>query len=396
MAIPGFSAEVSLYVSSIAYGADAGGQIDVNISPSCLRSSIEFPAVYGPPDFRGACGDTAPTGYTRFAQMPAARATKAVVPMSVPAHFSFPSSSSQCNDCTNNCALAGGGCELGVTLGCAPLLAIPIAGGPLYAGCLAASTLACIAVATSCSDNCFNIGSACCPVACGPSCCDFDETCSDTGQGLCCSPGTQPCGANCCQGNEICLEGVCCPRGSTLCPDGTCCDNICCGANCCQGNEICLEGVCCPRGSTLCPDGTCCDNICGQCQGGTCVPFADGTPCANGVCCGGKCAPCCGVGAGCNRPADCCSGFCNRDNQCDCFDIGEECRFGAGSCCSRLCSVDGNCCLPFNSNCMNDGDCCSGFCNRDNQCDCFDPGEDCRFGPQSCCSGICGADGTCQ
>lgn len=375
MPIPGFSAEVSLYVSSIAYGADARGQIDVNISPSCFRSFIQFPAGYGPGDFQKANGNTAPTHYTRFAQVPAGRAARAVLPMSVPAHYSFVTSSSQCYDCENNCVFAGAGCELASSLGCAGLLAIPFAGVGLYAACVAASTVACIAGTKYCQQTCYNIGSACCPLRCGPRCCYFDETCSDTGQGLCCPPGTQPCGANCCQGKETC-----------------------CGGNCCQGNEICLEGVCCPRGSTLCPDGTCCDNICGQCQGGTCVPFADGTPCANGVCCGGKCARCCGFGAGCNGDAGCCSGFCNRDNQCDCFDIGEECRFGAESCCSHLCSVDGNCCLPVSSNCMNDGDCCSGFCNRDNQCDCFDSGEgeDCRFGPQSCCSGICGADGTCQ
>jgi hypothetical protein len=52
-------------------------------------------------------------------------------------------------------------------------------------------------------------------------------------------------------------------------------------------------------------------------------------------------------------------------------------------------------CLPIGAGCTFPGDCCSNWCNESNQCDCFDIGDDCYFGGQSCCSGACGLDGTC-
>jgi hypothetical protein len=52
-------------------------------------------------------------------------------------------------------------------------------------------------------------------------------------------------------------------------------------------------------------------------------------------------------------------------------------------------------CLPIGAGCTLPGDCCSNWCNESNQCDCFDIGDDCYFGGQSCCSGACGLDGTC-
>jgi hypothetical protein len=57
-------------------------------------------------------------------------------------------------------------------------------------------------------------------------------------------------------------------------------------------------------------------------------------------------------------------------------------------CCRGAC-IDGQC------SCLSNNDCATGWCNRDGQCDCFGVGDPCRFGPQSCCSGKCGGDATC-
>jgi hypothetical protein len=66
---------------------------------------------------------------------------------------------------------------------------------------------------------------------------------------------------------------------------------------------------------------------------------------------------------------------------------------GIGNICQRfpqLCR-----CTFVGCNCTRGSDCSTGWCNENNQCDCFDIGDECRFGPQSCCSGHCGADLTC-
>jgi hypothetical protein len=52
-------------------------------------------------------------------------------------------------------------------------------------------------------------------------------------------------------------------------------------------------------------------------------------------------------------------------------------------------------CHAVSESCASPGDCCAGYCNEDNKCDCFAVGENCQLGPRSCCSGLCGPDGTC-
>jgi hypothetical protein len=267
----GFSAELSLYRSNAHYranaGTQAGGQAAIVLADATLTSTQKLSdsgradqgAVYQP----GVLTANLPDG---------------VLPMSVPGHRSDPGDSSGCNSCVNGCEATEAGCIAGAALACAALLAVPIAGPALFEVCVGSFSAACVEVGNGCITNCSNIGSPCCPVACGSGCCDSDETCGDSGQSLCCSPGTAPC-----------------------------------GPNCCTGNEVCMEGVCCPPGTTVCPDGSCCDNVCAQCQGGTCVPFADATPCEEGVCCGGVCQQCCHFGQGCNRAGDCCSNFCCRE-----------------------------------------------------------------------------------
>jgi hypothetical protein len=70
-----------------------------------------------------------------------------------------------------------------------------------------------------------------------------------------------------------------------------------------------------------------------------------------------------------------------------CAPVGGYCGFFF-RCCKGPC-VGGRC------RCTSGNDCSTGFCNENGDCDCFDVGEDCRFGPRSCCSGQCAADGTC-
>lgn len=102
-----------------------------------------------------------------------------VLPMSEPGHQSFPGSSGECNDCDNNCSFALGGCVLNAGLACTPFWGVPGVGGFLYAGCVSAATAACYGAQQTCQENCHNIGSSCCPVACGASCCNGDEQCAD-------------------------------------------------------------------------------------------------------------------------------------------------------------------------------------------------------------------------
>lgn len=46
-------------------------------------------------------------------------------------------------------------------------------------------------------------------------------------------------------------------------------------------------------------------------------------------------------------------------------------------------------CLPVGNICRDNSDCCTGWCNENNNCDCFDIGDECRLGSASCCSGTC-------
>ena len=245
------------------------------------------------------------------------------------------------------------------------------------------------------------LGQGCCPVGCGASqtilgigvvyqCCFGGDTCLDSSTGACCGPGLEPCNQRtCCEADAPCRDvGICCPTDQVTCITAK-------GPVCCNPGEDCIQGVCCARGKPVCNDGTCCDSVCHHCQGDHCVPVPDGTPCPTGLCCDGTCAKCCELGAGCTSNGGCCSGFCNEDGSCDCFDAGEECRFGAKSCCSGVCNEDGICCNQIGGNCNSGGQCCSGFCNEDGSCDCFDNGDPCRFGASSCCSGVCSDSGTC-
>jgi hypothetical protein len=328
MQIPGFSAERSLYGSNIHYcTAGSAARVETQISPTFFENRLEIANPGAWLGFREECEDVRVGGNVINPwKIFAPHAGQVVVPASVPAHPSDPSASSQCTDCKNNCAVTEAGCIIGVDLACAPLLAVPFVGGILYGGCVAIGAAACFTSAKTCVSNCFNIGSPCCPVACGSSCCGSSETCSDTGQGLCCSAGTQPC-----------------------------------GADCCEGDEVCLEGVCCPLGGSVCQDGTCCDNICGQCQGGRCVATQeDGTVCLKGICCGGVCVDPNNNDQHCGN----CNNVCATDRLC----AGGRCICRQGQDCNGVCTDTvsdpahcGSC-----TNVCPDGACCiEGHCRAD-------------------------------
>ena len=110
----------------------------------------------------------------------------------------------------------------------------------------------------------FVTGSACMPVHCGSAACFSNETCLNTGTGLCCGPGTSACaGAIYCNSpgvpgvsaeNCIAGAGTCCPATQTIC-----------GNQCCPPGNACnaATGQCCPPGAACTP--------CGH-QGQPCCP----------------------------------------------------------------------------------------------------------------------------
>jgi hypothetical protein len=333
MSMPGFNAAVSLYRSKVPYlitgsSAQNDGQVLLALSNSSL----------------GALPAQAATGAPKAGQS----GSFSIIPMSQPGHVSNPSSSSGCNDCISSCDNTTYTC-LGLTAAvcsaCAALSAIPFIGVGLAVGCFEAceaiAASSCLDAGNTCLSNCDNIGSPCCPVACGNNCCLGSETCLDGGQGLCCSAGLLPCpgpqescydptkekclpsgvgcpvgqecGYNCCGQYSQCVDpnsGSCCPlltgipcgnqccNGSTQrCTDTGCCPtDQACGGTCCAPGSICVNNQCvvapsCPSGQFLCVsfDRTkqnCCPAGADCCFDGSCCPGP------NNVCCGGRgCIP---------------------------------------------------------------------------------------------------------
>ena len=371
MNIPGFAAEASLYVTNGRYRTTgAAVQTEGNVLPALQGIPLEMAAPYVnyPTGCEGKRGGRSPVD---FGEAIGINTKQTVFPMSVPGHRT--DLSGQCNACQNLCIAGGFTCAAAADTACAGLLAIPFAGPALFVACVGVATVGCEAATAYCIGNCSNIGSACCPVACGVSCCDSSETCLDTGQGLCCSAGTLPClgpqescydprterclpsgvgcpfgqecGNVCCPSGLTCKEGVCCRPEQKVC-NGVCCDGPCdqngdcceppsrlCGSVCCPPfNECCLE-ECCELGQHCHPTlRTCCSNICGPkccradqlCQDrttGLCGSCPQGTgPCdsvgPNGV----VVTTCCPPGA------NCCLGQCCTDQ------TGHECTGPGGSC----------------------------------------------------------------
>ncbi len=224
MSIPRFSAEVSLYASRNHYST-TGAVIrsEAGVFPTFPWNPLEIPTDNGLCDSIPAYGDA-----VYYRQLPMADTKPIVIPMSVPAHHSYPDTSSECRDCRRNCII---GYTETVFIGeglCAGLAAIPFVGEILAGACIAELYKFVFNSLNSCLKDCktpisttgetitTGVGD-CCPVSCGITCCYYNETCSDATRSLCCSAGTQPCGVNCCEGDEVCIEGICCSPGDKVC-----------------------------------------------------------------------------------------------------------------------------------------------------------------------------------
>ncbi len=340
MSSPGFTAESSLYATKIQYriaGARARAEADARITPASDAYTI----------FRAHAESWADHATASYGEGHEGDTNRAVLPMSVPGHKT--DLTTECDFCKGECLAIATGCEATAVLGCLPTLAIPIVGGAVYAGCVAVATAACVAGEAYCVGQCENVGSACCPTACGVGCCARSESCLDTAQGLCCSAGTLPCpgpeescydprkekclpsGIGCPAGQE-CGYNCCGPYAECVDPNsGLCCGlltGIPCGNKCCDGStQRCTDSGCCPTaqacGGTCCLEGSICDpsGVCvvaETCQPGQflCVS-ADKTQqnccagdqdcCYDGSCCGGSNNPyvmCCGS-RGCQLTSDC-------------------------------------------------------------------------------------------
>ncbi len=255
------------------------------------------------------------------------RSDTLVTPASVPGHTD--DLSGQCDDCTNGCVETwGAACTSAAALACLPSAWIPFVGPAIFAACVVAGDAFCYGQGSSCIDNCHNIGSPCCPVACGSSCCNYSETCLDTAQGLCCSAGTLPCPGpqeSCYDPNtEKCQpSGVGCPYGQE------------CGNNCCDQYSQCVDpntGNCCPLLTGIPCGNQCCDGLTQRCTDTGCCPTAQA---CNGVCCP--------------------PGFiCNANNQCV---VAPTCQPGESLCVS-FDKTKQNCCPGNTECCPFDGSCC--------------------------------------
>jgi hypothetical protein len=159
-----------------------------------------------------------------------------------PGHSSNVLGSSRCLGCNNNCALisvaclgaAGVACgSLGATLSAVPFLAVAVG---ITCGVLA--DIGCVGAKNACTDGCKNVGNPCCPINCGNSCCDFNETCLNAGSSLCCAPPYTICqgpAESCVNTSEaVCLaSGAGCPIGMPTCGSGQ--DVVCCPTGICDG-----------------------------------------------------------------------------------------------------------------------------------------------------------------
>jgi hypothetical protein len=339
MHMPGLTAEGSLYTTKNHYRTIGVGRPTEGISPAWSDGPL---VSLDPYPIGGVLQSLADGVRCESAIAPRrlfGTIVQSVLPMSVPGHQSDPADSSQCSDCGNNCAIATGGCVTGAGVACAACWAIPIPGADAacFAACLGAATAACYAAGSTCVSNCFNIGGPCCPVACGVGCCNRDETCLDTSQGLCCSPGTLPCPGpqeSCYDPTtEKCLpSGIGCPVGQE------------CGYNCCGEYAQCVDpstGNCCPLLTGIPCGNQCCDGTTQRCTGGVCCPTAQA--------CGNICCP---------------SGYvCGPNGQCV---VGQNCQPGQFLCVSAD-NTKQNCCEGDQS-CCNDGACCGGASNPNYMC----------------------------
>jgi len=332
MHTPGFNAEMAVYKTQRNYAATSSRgewrqQLQGPVSDAIVPS-FWAPALGSP----GYLGMT-----TSHFDTHRADARQTVFPASELGHQSDPGDSSQCNNCTNECIAVAEGCLAAGFTGCGALLAVPFAGPFLAAACAAAVTAGCYEAGANCADNCWNIGSACCPVDCGSGCCDRGETCLDSRQGLCCSRGLQPCRGP----QESCYD----PTKETCLPSGVgCAVGQECGENCCGDYAECVNrdtGLCCPTLTNI-PCGTdCCNGTTERCTDTGCCPVTQA--------CGTVC---------------CLPGFvCGPNGQCV---VGKTCQPGQSLCVSP--DKTTQTCCAGDQTCCDDGSCCGGASQPYNVC----------------------------
>ena len=247
-----------------------------------------------------------------------------------PGHASYPASSTGCALCVSHCWGISAGCATGTT-GCAAALLF-------YYVCVAAIVAGCLLAMLVCIGLCYAEGNECCPEGCGDACCETDEFCLNSGQGLCCSKDYSNCGSKrCCPTTATCIPstGECCASGLVT-PNNVCCKNgeKRLGDFCCPQDSLNVtsDGVCCKPGEKIHPTtGRCCAQPCGTiCCGetekcadtgkGICCSFATvvcagvcckpGETCLNGACCANRCGDIC-----CGPNKVCCGGVCCGDNE---------------------------------------------------------------------------------
>jgi len=343
----------------------------------------------------------------------------------------------QCNfvECEGACCAPGEYCIAGVCTECTP----DCAGKPCGAddGCEGL----CIGDCPGDDEVCVEGVCECVYEACGETCCQDGEVCSD---GACCLPACD--GADC--GDDDGCGGLCdgvCYGDNRICVEGLCqCAFVQCSGACCAEFEACEDGQCVGCTPLTCVDlgATCgapldgCGGVlsCGDCGvneecgggyqcecsyaecGGACCAMTE--TCAEGVCCQIDCdGKACGESDGCGGL---CNGSCPGDNEvcvdgaCDCAyqecqgvccDFGAICHDGAcctGDCAGAACGDSDGCGGLCNGACPGDNETCVFglcFCTYE-ACDdvCCGPGEACAQGvccALQCAGAACGDDDGC-
>jgi hypothetical protein len=161
-------------------------------------------------------------------------------PFDQPGHTSDGQKLPSCINCQADCTNTRAACLYAGSIVCGSTAAAFVPVNPFLAlgiaiGCEGTKDWLCLNQAKNCYDSC-NGSAACCPVACGPSCCNMGENCLDSALGLCCGVGYKTCSGP----NESCVnatENAQCLGSGAGCPANV----PTCGAG--------INQVCCPSGS---------------------------------------------------------------------------------------------------------------------------------------------------
>ena len=264
MTMPGFSAETSLYRTSIQYSStwvlvQAGGAM-----PQLFCRVTDCPCQYEQCRKAGGTvvpGPQPPCFYTCEVK-PGCTCKTGETCCNPFTNFCCPPGETCCNPETKFC------CRQGQTPCCAPGRNFCCPPGQLC--CDPENNVCCPTGTVCCGGGCCAPPHQCCgtsctdiktdPVNCGfcGNVCGRDQICAN---GQCvCPPGLAPCLGGCVDLRADSFNcGTCgnaCGPGQT-CVNGQCCKP--CGGVCCQPGQTCVNGVCswAPFGCAVCNDGSC-------------------------------------------------------------------------------------------------------------------------------------------